>query len=207
MGGFDFEWKGKVYDIPTNGGVPFPSSDEAAQALEEWRESPQGIRVFGPLPMDWSKEHYLDDRIHDSEYESDDEYEYYEKCRYGCYRKFYVTSKTHACSHCYVVSCQKCAQGSFAKCITEGCSGWICSNCCEKNTKCADCSYVEKGESEEGMEDSKEDEVDELDNNCDKKRRAQETNEEGPNAKKEKIEDVDYIFVYDTAHHPIPRRS
>ena len=37
MGGFDFEWKGKTYTVITEGGYPFPASDEVAEleALEQ----------------------------------------------------------------------------------------------------------------------------------------------------------------------------
>ena len=62
MGGFDFEWKGKTYDILTEGGCPFFETDEEEQAFEEWRKTPAGIQLFGPVPKDWSEEHYLDDR-------------------------------------------------------------------------------------------------------------------------------------------------
>ena len=58
MGGFDFEWKGKTYEVDTEGGYPCPDSDEVAEALEQWRKSPEGIKFFGPLPTDWSKEHW-----------------------------------------------------------------------------------------------------------------------------------------------------
>lgn len=174
MGGFDFEWKGKYYNILTEGGCPFFESDEELNAFEEWRVTPEGIRLFGPVPKDWSEEHYLDDRYPwDPEREcrvdvedlgkgksssrnnidgSDSEDDYYdepniewylyEKCRYNCYRHFYMTNKTHECANCSVLSCKECAKGSFKKCSGEGgdCGETLCDVCdyceyCEQQKK------------------------------------------------------------------------
>ena len=55
MGGFDFDWNGKTYDIICEGGVPCFSSEEEMEAFEQWRVTPQGIQLFGPVPTDWSK--------------------------------------------------------------------------------------------------------------------------------------------------------
>ena len=186
MGGFDFEWKGKLYIINTEGGYPFFETDEEEAAFNEWRPSPEGIQLFGPVPKDWeSTEHYLEDRYPwDSErdcrvdvedvgkdkknkssnsgggdmYDSDDEDYYnepnidwasYDKCRFNCYRHFYIASDTHECALCGVISCKECAKGSFKKCSGKDCSAWVCG--CD----CVCCDYCEqlKEVEEEGEEE------------------------------------------------------
>mmetsp|Transcript_14833 Transcript_14833/g.32217 ORF Transcript_14833/g.32217 Transcript_14833/m.32217 type:complete len:151 (-) Transcript_14833:173-625(-) len=145
MGSFDFEWKGKTYDILTEGGYPFFDSDEERDAFDEWRVTKEGISLFGPVPTDWSKEHYLDDRYPwDAEKEcrvdaEDGNYEEayidwcdYEKCRYGCYRHFFLTSDAHVCGKCGVHSCKECAKGSFKKCSDK--DEWVCGD----HEKCED---------------------------------------------------------------------
>lgn len=141
MGGFDFDWNGKTYDIICEGGVPCFSSEEEMEAFEQWRVTPQGIQLFGPVPTDWSKEHYLDDRypwkgekshrIDVDDPDADDEpdinwYDYVE-CEYGCKKHFYITKHINTCSYCNGPSCMKCAKKKFRKCSTEGCEKW---NCC-----------------------------------------------------------------------------
>ena len=155
MGGWEFDYEGRTYYVPTEGGVPIFLDDEVEEAFEKWRESPEGIEVFGPVPTDWSKEHYLDDRYpwdrerecridpEEDDYggsggytESDDEdccgggeadidWSSYEKCRYGCYRQFYITSEAHICSNCGVYSCKSCA-ASFKKCAGSCCEEKVC---------------------------------------------------------------------------------
>ena len=169
MGGFDFEWKGKTYDILTEGGCPFFETDEEEQAFEEWRKTPACIQLFGPVPKDWSEEHYLDDRYpwdadrecrvdveelgkekkkrnnissdsddDDSYDEADIDWYLYEKCRFNCYRHFYLTDDTHECAKCGVFSCKQCAKGAFKKCSGEGCNEWVCGCDCEY------CEYCEE---------------------------------------------------------------
>ena len=177
MGGFDFEWKGKIYTIPTEGGYPFFETDEEETAFEQWRVTPAGIQLFGPVPKDWSEEHYLDDRYPwdsergcrvdvedvgkekknirssssgcDSEEDEDSYYDEpnidwcsYEKCRFNCYRHFYVTRNTYECAMCGVMSCKECARGSFKKCSGDGCNLWVCG--CD----CDCCDYCEEQKKE-----------------------------------------------------------
>jgi len=175
MGGFSFEWKGKEYNILTEGGYPFFETDEEETAFNEWRVTREGIQLFGPVPKDWSDEHYLDDRYPwdperdcrvnvedvgkkkkknssggggDSE-EDDDYYDEpyidwcsYEKCRFNCYRHFYITSNTHECAKCGVMSCKECAKGSFRKCSGHDCDAWVCG--CD----CDCCDYCEEQKKE-----------------------------------------------------------
>ena len=61
----------------------------------------------------------------------------YEKCRYGCYRHYYLTGDAHECSLCGVFSCKGCAAGSFRACASEDCGAWICGD--HKETKCDGC--------------------------------------------------------------------
>ena len=122
----------------------------------------EGIKFFGPVPTDWSKEHYLDDRYPwdperecrvdaenqgDGGGDDDDDYEEpyidwcdYEKCRYGCYRHFYLTSDAHVCGYCGVHSCKECAKGSFKKCSSKQCDEWVCG----KHKKCEGCGKSKK---------------------------------------------------------------
>ena len=157
MGGFDFEWNGKSYEIIAEGGVPDFKSDEEEKAVEEWRKTEQGIMVFGPVGRDWSKEHYLDDRYPFNEdtgerydIEDQDESPYidycdYEKCRYGCYRLFLPGKDYNYCSVCEVVSCSQCASGGFRTCkvckYAKICDGH------DGQDKCPGCE--EEGEEEE----------------------------------------------------------
>lgn len=141
MGGFDFEWNGKVYDVVTEGGYPFFDNDEEREAFEQWRQTPQGIQVFGPVPTDWSKEHYLDDRypwntkklqrIDIDDPDAKDvpyvNWPDYVECEYGCKKHFYITKSIHVCSYCNGPSCKKCAKRSFLNCSEEGCNKWNCS--------------------------------------------------------------------------------
>ena len=97
----------------------------------------------------YNEEHYLDDRYpYDPDkdcrvdvYDGEDatgfiDFYHYEKCRYGCYRRFYNTFDSHQCSICYVLSCNSCAVG-FKKC--KECKAWICGK--HKGTKkCSDCT-------------------------------------------------------------------
>lgn len=163
MGGFDFEWKGKLYVINTEGGCPFFETDEEEKAFEEWRVTKEGIQLFGPVPTDWSKEHYLDDRYpwdpnrdcrvdvenigkeRRGDCDSDDDSYYdeadidwcdYEKCRFNCYRHFLVTNKAHECAKCGVMSCKECARGCFKKCSGEGCNEQVCGCDCEYCDSC-----------------------------------------------------------------------
>ena len=140
MGGFDFEWNGKVYDICTEGGVPFFSSDEEREAFEQWRVTEEGINFFGPVPTDWSKEHYLDDRypwnrekgrridVDDPDAEEDPYINWYDyvECEFGCKKHFYITKDIHVCSYCNGPACKKCAEKKFLKCSSDGCEKWNC---------------------------------------------------------------------------------
>lgn len=63
----------------------------------------------------------------------------YEKCRYGCYKHYYVTSDAHECSLCGVFSCKGCAAGSFKACTSEDCKAWICGNCNHEAEMCDGC--------------------------------------------------------------------
>mmetsp|Transcript_31507 Transcript_31507/g.46351 ORF Transcript_31507/g.46351 Transcript_31507/m.46351 type:complete len:241 (-) Transcript_31507:57-779(-) len=141
MGGFDFEWKGKIYSITTEGGHPCPTDEEEARALAEWRLSEEGIEWFGPVPTDWSKEHYLDDRypwhlsrLHridvddpDADKEPYINWFDYVECEYGCGKHFYITRGTHTCSYCNGPCCKECAKVKLTKCSTEGCDEWNCN--------------------------------------------------------------------------------
>ena len=159
MGSIEFDWKGKTYCILYEGGVPFPANDEEENACEEFRKSNEGIAFFGPIPTDWSVEHYLDDRypfdaergcrvdvedqgrgnkskVYDEDDDDEDGYDdepyidwcSYEKCRYGCYRHFYLTGEEHVCSQCGVYSCKECAEGTFKKCADKDCDEEVCGN-------------------------------------------------------------------------------
>ena len=140
MGGISFDWKGKSYDIICEGGCPFFETDEEYEAFEEWRASDEGIRCFGPIPPDWSKEHYLDDRYPwdnskqhrvdvddpDADDAPDINWFDYVECEYGCKKHFYVTKDIHTCSYCNGPSCKQCAATKLTKCSTDGCNEWNC---------------------------------------------------------------------------------
>ena len=121
------------------------------------------FQLFGPVPTDWSKEHYLDDRYpwdpnrdcrvdvdnidcdpddEDSYYdEADIDWASYDKCRFNCYRHFLITNKAHECAKCGVMSCKECARGCFKKCSVEYCNEQVCGcdceycDCCEEEMK------------------------------------------------------------------------
>eukprot|EP00979_Chaetoceros_neogracilis_P007559 scaffold1598_cov259-Chaetoceros_neogracile.AAC.9 len=124
---------------------------EQLRIFDECRVDANDEEDDDPYTSDWSKEHYLDDRYPwdsdkecrvDADDEEDDDpfidWYLYDKCRYSCYRHFYVTSGLHECSLCDVSSCEECAEGSFKKCLTKDCDNWICGH--HGNTKkCGEC--------------------------------------------------------------------
>jgi len=147
MGGLEFEYEGKTYNMIGEGGCLFFDNDDEEEAFEKWRETPQGIQLYGPVPIDWSREHCIDDRYPwndekgcrvDVENPDDDDpyidWCFYEKCRYGCYRHFYVTSDSRNCSACDVFACKQCAEGSFRKTSNDGGEWWICADCHKAET-------------------------------------------------------------------------
>jgi len=142
MGVFDFKYEGKTYSISIEEDCPILQNDEEMEVFEKWRKTPKGIGVFDPIPYDWSQEHCLDDRYpwdNDKERRVDIEdpeneepyidWCYYDKCRYGCYRQFYLTNDAHNCNVCGVFSCKGCAEGSFRKLSMTDDDEWVCGKC------------------------------------------------------------------------------
>ena len=62
MGGLSFTIDGKDHDIYMKRGYPVFEDDEEEEAFKKWRKTNDGIACCGPVPQDWSEEHYLNDQ-------------------------------------------------------------------------------------------------------------------------------------------------